>query len=39
MRSLDFDFSYEEWEGKHDFRFFDEALRRAIAFIGGPGSA
>jgi len=39
MKALDFRFTYEEWEGKHDFRFFDEALKKAIAFIGGPGEA
>jgi putative tributyrin esterase len=39
MKALDFHFTYEEWEGAHDFRFFDEALKKAIAFFGGPAGA
>lgn len=31
LGKLGCDFSYEEWEGGHDFYFFDESLRRAIA--------
>lgn len=30
MQTLDFDFTYEEWEGTHDFKFFDQALKKAI---------
>lgn len=33
LKSLDFDISYEEWEGGHDFAFFDAALRKAIEFF------
>lgn len=27
------DFTYEEWTGKHDWLFFNEALKRALQFI------
>lgn len=30
MKKLDFDFTYEEWTGVHDFYFFDEALKKAL---------
>lgn len=30
MQNFDFDFTFEEWEGTHNFTFFDEGLNRAI---------
>jgi len=30
MRSLDFDFAYDEWEGDHNWYFWDESLRRML---------
>ncbi|QZY56441.1 alpha/beta hydrolase [Crassaminicella profunda] len=30
MRMLDFDFTFEEWEGKHDWYFFNESIRKAL---------
>ena len=30
MKKLEMDFTFEEWTGKHDFPFFNEALRKAI---------
>ncbi|WP_024832037.1 alpha/beta hydrolase [Ruminiclostridium josui] len=30
MQKLDLDFVYEEWPGKHDWYFFNEALKRAF---------
>jgi len=30
MKNLNFDFTYEEWKGMHDFTFFNEALKKAI---------
>lgn len=35
MRPLDFDFAYEELPGAHDWVFFNEGLRRALAFCFG----
>lgn len=32
MRALGLAYTYEEWEGGHDWYFFDEALKRALAF-------
>lgn len=32
MKQLDFDFTYEEWDGIHDWYFFNEALRKALNF-------
>lgn len=34
MQKLNFDFTYEEWEGMHDFTFFDEALKKAMDKFG-----
>lgn len=34
LRRLGFDLEYEEWPGGHDWAFFDEALRRALARMG-----
>ena len=31
IEKLDFDFIYEEWEGKHDWIFFGEALKKSLA--------
>lgn len=33
MESLDFDFTFEEWEGSHDWYFFNESVRRALKHI------
>ena len=33
LRKLGFDAEYEEWPGRHDWTFFDEALRRALGRI------
>lgn len=33
MKKLDFDFTYEEWSGIHDWYFFDEALKKALKRI------
>ncbi|MFD3158834.1 alpha/beta hydrolase (plasmid) [Haloimpatiens sp. FM7330] len=33
MRMLDFDFTFEEWEGQHDWYFFNEAIRKALKFV------
>ena len=30
MNKLDFDFTYEEWSGSHDWHFFNEALKKAL---------
>jgi len=30
MEKLDFDFTYEEWPGSHDWYFFNEALKKAL---------
>ncbi len=30
MKRLDFDFTYDEWPGRHDWLFFNEALKRAL---------
>jgi S-formylglutathione hydrolase FrmB len=30
MKKLNFDFTYEEWPGIHDWYFFNDALRKAI---------
>jgi S-formylglutathione hydrolase FrmB len=30
MEQLEFDFTFEEWEGGHDWEFFNEALKRAL---------
>jgi S-formylglutathione hydrolase FrmB len=31
MKTLPFNFTFEDWEGGHDWLFFDEALKRALA--------
>lgn len=33
MENLSFDFAYEEWEGQHDWYFFNESLRKALERI------
>jgi S-formylglutathione hydrolase FrmB len=33
MQKLDFDFVYEEWSGSHDWYFFNEALKKALARV------
>lgn len=30
MKTLDLDFTYEEWDGEHNWIFFDQALRKSI---------
>lgn len=30
MKMLDFNFAFEEWEGNHDWYFFNESIRRAL---------
>ena len=30
MKDLNLDFEYEEWEGEHNWHFFDEAIKRAL---------
>jgi S-formylglutathione hydrolase FrmB len=30
MKKLKFDFTFEEWDGGHDWEFFNKALRRAL---------
>ncbi|TDX44504.1 alpha/beta hydrolase [Orenia marismortui] len=30
MKMLDFDFIFEEWEGNHDWYFFNESIKRAL---------
>ncbi len=30
LREAGFNFEYQEWQGAHDWRFFDEALRRGL---------
>ena len=35
MKKLDFEFTYEEWKGNHDWYFFNEALRKALKFCFG----
>lgn len=31
MKEKDFDFTYEEWDGGHDWDFFNESLRRSLS--------
>lgn len=33
MKMLDFDFTFEEWEGTHDWYFFNESIRKALKNI------
>ncbi|RDU24148.1 alpha/beta hydrolase [Anaerosacchariphilus polymeriproducens] len=33
MEKLNFDFAYEEWEGQHDWYFFNESLQKALEKI------
>jgi S-formylglutathione hydrolase FrmB len=33
MKKLNFQFTYEEWTGNHNFYFFDEALKRGLEFL------
>ena len=35
MKKFDFDFTYEEWHGNHDWYFFNEALRKSLKFCFG----
>ena len=30
MDSLSYPFTFEKWQGKHDWQFFNEALQRAL---------
>jgi hypothetical protein len=39
MKALSFDFSYEEWDGGHDWAFFDQALKKGLAFAMGKKRA
>jgi len=32
MKKSDFDFTYEEWSGAHEWYFFNEALKRTLEF-------
>jgi S-formylglutathione hydrolase FrmB len=32
MKNTDFDFTYEEWQGDHEWYFFNEALKKTIEF-------
>jgi S-formylglutathione hydrolase FrmB len=32
MKNTDFDFTYEEWAGDHEWYFFNEALKKTIEF-------
>lgn len=32
MKKLDFDVTYEEWNGNHDWYFFNESLKKALSF-------
>ena len=33
MESLGIEHTYEEWDGGHDWFFWDESIRRAIPFL------
>ncbi len=33
MQKLDFDYTYEEWQGAHDWYFWNDSLRRALAHL------
>ena len=33
LRALPMDFSWEEWDGVHDWAFWEEAVQRALAFF------
>lgn len=35
MKNLDLDYTYEEWEGEHDWYFFDQAIKKAIDIFDG----
>jgi S-formylglutathione hydrolase FrmB len=35
MQKTDFDFTYEEWKGGHEWYFFNEALKRTLEFWQG----
>jgi S-formylglutathione hydrolase FrmB len=35
MKTHDFDFTYEEWSGDHDWYFFNDALKKTIEFWYG----
>jgi S-formylglutathione hydrolase FrmB len=35
MKTHDFDFTYEEWSGDHDWYFFNESLKKTIEFWYG----
>lgn len=32
MKKLDFAFTYQDWQGKHNWEFFDECLKKAMKF-------
>lgn len=38
MKTLAFDFTFEQWPGDHDWYFFDQAVRKALAWCYGPSS-
>jgi S-formylglutathione hydrolase FrmB len=35
MKNYDFDFTYEEWPGAHDWYFFNDALKKTLEFWYG----
>lgn len=37
MIQLGFNYTYEEWDGEHDWDFFNAALLRGLRFCFGPG--
>ncbi len=41
LRALDFDYTYEEGPGNHDWQYWDAAIGRALSWldVGGAGSA
>ena len=32
MKNTEFDFTYEEWSGGHEWYFFNEALKKTLEF-------
>lgn len=37
MKKTDFNYTYEEWQGGHDWYFFNDALKRTLDFWCGTG--
>ena len=35
VKALGFDMIYEEWPGVHDWKFWDRACGRSLAFMAG----